>query len=77
MQRITGIADAMRISAVASDDRQSVTVTDGEDCVKLSLGTSSFPAGLTPEQARQIARDLRASADRVEAGCGQREGRER
>jgi uncharacterized protein (UPF0212 family) len=68
IRRINGIPDAVRIS-IASSDTQSVTVTDDKDFVKLSLGSSSFPAGLTPEQARQIAKDLISSANRVESGA--------
>jgi hypothetical protein len=73
VRQINGIPDAVKI-AIVSGDTQSVKVTDGKDCVELSLGTCSFPAGLTPEQARQIAADLIASAKRVERERPAQEG---
>lgn len=66
MKLVSGIADARRISAVSNEETQSVLVTDGEGYVRLSLGASSFPAALSAGQARRIARDLLASAKRVE-----------
>ena len=64
-----GIANARKVSVarVEDSDTQMVHVTDGFGEVLLSLGTSPFPAGMTPSQARVIARDLVASANRVEA----------
>ena len=48
-------------------DIQGVTVTDGVDgWVILDKTSSGSPAGLTPEQARLLARMLTASAARAE-----------
>lgn len=47
-----GIAGARKINMVQSDAIQDVTIIDGCGEVKLSLTSSSYPAGLTPEQAR-------------------------
>lgn len=64
-----GVANARRIAAARLEDSdiQGVTVADGrEGEVVLKLSSSSFPAGLTPQQARMIAKLLVASALRVE-----------
>ena len=65
-KEIHGVADALKISAVKSIDRQSVTVEDGYDSVLLILGTSPYPAGLDPTQARAIARELQLAATRLD-----------
>lgn len=65
-----GIANARRVAAVSVEqsDIQGVTVTDGRNGeVQLGLSSSSFPAGLTPSQARMIAKMLTDSAERSEA----------
>lgn len=72
IQEIHGIENAKRIAAVESET-QRVTVTDRFDDVALALGTSSFPAGLTPLQARMLAAQLIAAAKRVEAAVLDRE----
>lgn len=58
----------VRKIATLSDDVQSVLVTDGyaEGEVIVHLTANSFPAGLSPDQARVIARYLIEAADRVE-----------
>jgi hypothetical protein len=65
MKHKHGINDARKI-ALVSGDTQSVLVTDGDGEVLLSLGACSYPAGLTPEQARFIALQLQAAAKRIE-----------
>lgn len=62
-----GVANARRCSAasVENSEIQTVEVTDGFGEVLLSLGSSSFPAGLTPDQARMIAMRLNEAAARV------------
>lgn len=64
-----GIPDARKVNYIVPET-QIVHVTDG-DCheVLLMIGTASHPAGLSPEQARYIASQLVASADRIEAWC--------
>lgn len=66
MREKHGIAGARKI-ATNSDDTQAVVVTDGIGEVRLSLSTSLFPAGLTPDEANFIARQLMASAKRARA----------
>jgi hypothetical protein len=63
-----GIANARKVSvaAIADSDIQAVTVTDGtNDEVLLALSSSSFPAAMTPEQAKVIAKMLVDSANRI------------
>lgn len=64
-----GIANARKVSmaSVATSDIQEVTVKDGFGEVIMSLGTASYPAGLTPDQARMFAKQLKECADRVES----------
>ena len=64
MREKHGIADAARIAACRGD-LQSVLVTDGIEEIELSLGANSYPAGLTPDQAIFIAKQLIAAARRV------------
>ena len=47
-------------------ETQSVLVTDDHSRVVLSLSACTYPAGLTPDQARFIAQELIDSAKRVE-----------
>ena len=65
MRRINGIADATRRAAIDSPG-YSVTIIDGESLIELNIGNGSFPAGLTPDQARCIAKELTHAAFRVE-----------
>jgi hypothetical protein len=44
-----------------------ITVMDDPPRVRLSLEHSSFPAMLTPDEARWFARELIRAADRVKA----------
>lgn len=60
-----GIAGAKKLATICTDI-QSVLVTDGNKQVELHLTANSYPAGLTPEQARFIAKMLNESAGRVE-----------
>jgi len=61
-----GIANAARLSEIESSETQSVLVTDYHCRVVLSLSACTYPAGLTPDQARFIAQELIDSAKRVE-----------
>ena len=69
IREVQGIANARKVASasVEQSDTQRVMVTDGFGEVYLSLNTSSYPAGLTPDQARLLAKQLKAAADRVEA----------
>lgn len=69
MLEIHGLAGVQKI-AVGTGDVQTVEVRDGRITVWLMLSTSTYPAALTPEEARYIAAQLVASADRVEASVG-------
>lgn len=64
IREIHGVADCTKVS-VGMSDHHEVTVTDHGDLVWLSIGGMTYPAGLTPEQADMIARQLTASAKRV------------
>lgn len=66
MKQKHGIADARKIAMVGLTDETSVVVTDGDGYVALSIGSQTYPCGMTPEQARFIAAALIASAERVE-----------
>lgn len=68
MKEIHGVADAQRI-AMARGAHQEVRVRDGHGEVELCLSECSYPAGLSPEQARFIAAALIASADRIQAAA--------
>ena len=69
IREIQGIANARKVASatVEQSDIQAVRVTDGAGEVWLSLATSSYPAGLTPDQARMLAQQLKIAADRVES----------
>lgn len=68
VRSIQGVANARRVASasVADSDLQEVTVTEGHGEVRLALSTSSYPAGLSPEQARALAAQLTYIAERVE-----------
>jgi hypothetical protein len=63
----SGIANARKCSMAKVDDSdtQTVTVEDGFAEVRLCLQSSSYPAGLTPEQAEVLAQQLIDAAKRV------------
>ena len=58
MNEMAGIIDAKRLSVAGYTGRQEVTVAHDNGIVRLSMASSSYPAGLTPEQARFLARRL-------------------
>lgn len=64
IREVHGVSGAKKVAAGVGD-LQSVTVTDRPDHVRLDLGACSYPADLTLEQARFIAKQLNASAARV------------
>jgi hypothetical protein len=47
-------------------DRQAVIVTDLYSEVMLTLSACGFPAAMSPDEARFVAKELIASAHRVE-----------
>lgn len=63
-----GIANARRVDSATVEPKgeQEVSVIDGADGSVILEKTSTSPAGLTPEQARLLARMLNASAARSE-----------
>lgn len=69
IRHVRGICNARKLSiaSVANSDTQEITVTEGFGEVELRLATSSYPAGLTPSQARVLATQLIAAADAVES----------
>lgn len=67
MREIHGVADAEKVRMVNSEDgNYKVTVTDGAGQVILNIADATYPAGLSPDRARAIARLLIGSAKRVE-----------
>ena len=67
MKQVHGISDAEKVAMVANAGTQSVLVSDDGDGVLLTLSTSSYPARLTPQQAREIASLLADAANRAAA----------
>lgn len=66
MRQCHGVTDARKLVGRKSDGEQRVLTVDGDGEVELEI-SSSFPTGLTPDQARWLAQLLCESADRVEA----------
>lgn len=66
MREIHGVADAEKVQMVNDKGHYRVTITDGIGLVILCVGDQTYPAGLTPDRARQIAKQLVQSAQRVE-----------
>ena len=67
IREIHGLAGVTKCAMIDDTaEGQQVAVTDDFSYVRLALSTSSYPARLTPEQARYIAACLNESADRVE-----------
>lgn len=60
---ISGVANARRMASGSSDENP-VVVTDGNTMVLLTVG-GGYAAGLSPDQAKAVAEQLIASADRV------------
>ena len=55
-----------KLSAAGAADSQTITVEDGPGYSIVSLGSTAFPAALSPAEAREFAARLLASAVRVE-----------
>lgn len=70
MRRIVGAAGVKKVT-VMMGDVQNVTVTDSGSFVRLSLSANSFPAELTPEEARHISGALSDAANRAEQKTGE------
>lgn len=66
MREIHGVADCEKCQSTNENGRYPVVVTDGIGIVILCVGDQTYPAGLTPDRARQIAKQLVQSAQRVE-----------
>ena len=67
IKEIHGVANARKTAMMKSEIVQDVTVEDGDGEVLLGLGTSSYPAGLTPEHAEFVAKLLISAAKRIRA----------
>lgn len=65
MKKLEGVPNAHKLTMSGASDKQSVTVYDGENFIILTLSADSYPAGLSVEQARHIARALRSAASRL------------
>lgn len=65
MKRIVGCAAVRKVCS--GPDYQDVTVTDNGSLVRLTLSGNSYPADLTPEEARHIADALLDAAARSES----------
>lgn len=65
MKECHGVQDARKLETTLGHV-QRVLVRDGDGEVELSLSTSNYPAGLTPEAARFLAVQLVNAANRVE-----------
>lgn len=65
MREIHGVADAAKVQSV-NESNYPVTVIDGNGLTILNINSATYPAGLTPDRARYIAKQLMASAARVE-----------
>ncbi len=66
MMQVHGVLDARPIVGGKTDSKVRVLVRDGDGEIVLEL-SSSFPAGLSVESARWIAKLIYEAADRVEA----------
>lgn len=65
MRELHGIADAEKVQTV-NEGNYKVAVTDGRGLVVLSIADATYPAGLSPDRARYIAKLLVESAKRIE-----------
>ena len=71
-----GISGAVKVSTTDNGYTQAVVVTDEYAHVRLGLGACAYPADMTPDQARFIAKCLSESADRVEDAIRERQNSE-
>ncbi len=65
--QITGLSNATRCAMKNAESEQAITIRDELGMVTLNLIGCSYPAGMTPAQARFVAKRLSEAADRVEA----------
>src|SRR3954463_10396162 len=65
MKEAHGIPNAVKLK-MQHDGEAQVTVRDGQQLVHLLVENATWGAGLTPDQARWIARRLIESSQRVE-----------
>jgi len=61
-----GVANARQVASGLSPGVSAVTVTDCGSEVQLYISSATYAAGMTPEQARFVARQLVMSAGRAE-----------
>jgi hypothetical protein len=68
MREVHGVAYAHKVTmSEAESETQNVLVTDDGTGIRLTLTACSYPARLTPEEARFIAQALTEAADRCKA----------
>ena len=65
LRQIHGVAGAVQLNT-SGGRYQQVRVEDGANFIVLVLSECAFPAGLTPEQARYLGRQLLDAATRFE-----------
>ncbi len=65
MKEIHGLR-VKKATAGGDEDGQEVEVEDYGAAILLRLGTSAFPAVLTPDEGRFLAKALNAAADRID-----------
>ncbi len=66
MRQINGLVDCEKVQTVNEKGHYKVTVTDGVGLVVLNIADATYPAGLTPDRARFIARQLFEAAKRID-----------
>jgi hypothetical protein len=64
--QITGLNNATRCAMKNAENEHAITIRDELGMVTLNLTGCSYPAGMTPAQARFVANCLSEAADRVE-----------
>jgi hypothetical protein len=67
MKEIHGVADAEKVQMVNDKGHYKITVTDGDGLVIVNIADAAYPAGLTPDRARFIAKQITEAASRVES----------
>jgi len=63
---IHGMNNAKRLGGMGYHDAQDITICADGTWVQLAMSTSNYPAGMTPDQARYLARKLYRVARLVE-----------
>lgn len=69
VQQTHGVRRVRKVTAggVSDDPGQQITIADAGEFVRLVTSDSSYPAELTPAEARMLAQRLVGSANRADA----------